>query len=170
MPTVAFRATRSRRKFVKAPEVKRKLQDVLTDPVKKHFVKEFDGVVSDWDHKPEFKARAFIASDYIKVNVYPAGSHKKIWEYVSRGTRPHLIPKSGPGMLAFMLGYSARTKPRGKAHVGSGTASGPKVVGVMQVHHPGNEAREFEEVIAEENKAWYSREMNNAWRRIIRSL
>jgi len=171
MPTVAFRAVRSRRKFIKAPTVKRKLGAVLTDPVKKKFVAEFENVVSDWSGPPKFKARAFITFDYIKINVFPSGANKDKWIWVSRGTRgPYPIPKGGPGFLAFTLGYSARTKPRGQHHVGSGTASGPQVFGVMQVMHPGIKAREFEEVIAEDNKEWYSRTMENAWRRIIRSL
>ena len=171
MPTVAMRAVRGRRKFIKAPEVKRKIADVLTDPVKKHFVNEFEAVVSDWSGKPEFKARAFIKSDSISITVFPAGANKDKWIWVSRGTSgPYPIPKSGPGFLAFTLGYSARTKPRGQAHVGSGKASGPSVMGVMQVMHPGIEAREFEEIIRENNAAWYARTMENAWRRIVRSL
>ena len=171
MPTVAFRAVRSRRKFSKAPEVKRKTKTTLTGPVKEHFIKEFEAVVSDWTNKPEFKVRTFVRTDKIWVNVFPAGPNKDKWIWVSRGTSgPYPIPKSGPGLLAFTLGYSARTKPRGQAHVGSGTATGPKVVGIMQVEHPGIEAREFEEVIAEENKVWFSRNMENSWRRIIRSL
>jgi len=171
MPTVAFRAVRSRRKFNKAPEVQRKMKTELIGPVKEHFIKEFEGVVSDWTHKPEFKVRTFFTMDMLKVNVFPAGPNKDKWIWVSRGTSgPYPIPKSGPGLLAFTLGYSARTRPRGQAHVGSGTATGPKVIGVMQVMHPGIEAREFEEVIAEDNKDWYSRNMENAWRRIIRSL
>lgn len=171
MPQVAFRVTRKRRKFIKAPEVKRKLGAFIDDDVKKHFIEEFEGVVSDWKNQPEFKARKFITSDYIKVRVFPAGPNKDKWIWVSRGTKgPYPIPKSGPSLLSFSLGYSARTKPRGRAHVGSGTASGPAVIGVMQVQHPGIKAREFEEVIAENNKPWFSRTMENAWRRIIRSL
>lgn len=172
MPTVAYRVTRTRRKFIKAPTVKQKLSAVLDNEVKPHFIKEFKGVVSDWKGKPDFKARKFIRPDKIWIDVFPSGKNKQKWIWVSRGTRgPYRIPKAGPGFLAFNLGYSARTKPRGRAHVGSGTASGPLVIGIMQVKkHPGIEAREFEEVIAEDEKPWFSRTMENAWRRIIRSL
>ena len=169
MPTVAFRAVRSRRKFSKAPEVKRKVKTELTGPVKEHFIKEFEGVVSDWTNQPEFKVRTFVRTDKIWVNVFPAGPNKDKWIWVSRGTKKHKVPAAGPGLLAFTLGYSARTQPRGQAHVGSGTASGDFVIGVMQVEVE-TKAREFEEVIAEDNKDWYSRNMENSWRRIIRSL
>lgn len=171
MPTVAIRVTRRRRKFAKAPEVRRKLGAIVDNEVKPDLIAKFDDVVSDWSGKPEFKARKFVTADSIKVNVFPAGEHKDKWIWVSRGTRgPYPIPKGGPGLLAFTLGYSARTRPRGQAHVGSGTASGPSVIGIMQVQHPGIEAREFEEVIAEEYKPEFSRTMENGWRRVIRSL
>jgi hypothetical protein len=171
MPTVAMRAVRSRRKFVKAPTVQPKIGAVLDNVVKPHFIDEFDGVVSDWSGKPQFKARKFIRVDKIWITVFPAGPNKDKWIWVSRGTKgPYPIPKAGPSFLSFVLGYSARTKPRGQAHVGSGTATGPAVAGIMQVQHPGIEAREFEEVIKEDNEEWYSRTMENAWRRIIRSL
>jgi len=171
MPTVAYRAVRGRRKFIKAPEVKKKLGTVLDDTVKPHFIAKFDDVVSDWSGKPDFKARKFITLDYIKVNVFPAGANKQKWIWVSRGTKgPYLIPKAGPGLLAFTMGYSARTKPVGQHHVGSGTATGDSVVMFGQVEHPGIEARLFEETIAKEQKQWYAKTMENAFRRIIRSL
>ena len=170
MPTVAYRAVRSRRKFVKAPQIKKALGRRMDAKVKPHFIAAFDEKVSDWSVKPEFKARKFITPDYIKVNVYPAGAGKQRWIWVSRGTKgPYNIPTAGPGLLSFMLGYSARTKPRGRAHVGTGKAKGPRVTGIMQVQHPGIEAREFEEVIAEDEKDWYSRTMENLWRQAIRS-
>lgn len=170
MPTVAYRAVRSRRKFIESAKIKRLLESQIDAEVKPHFIGEFDEKVSDWSGPPEFRARKFVRPDYIKLNVFPAGENKDKWVWVSRGTKgPYPIPKDGPGFLSFTLGYSARTQPRGRAHVGTGKASGPKVAGVMQVEHHGIEAREFEEVIAEENKEWYSRTMEKLWRRCIRS-
>jgi len=40
----------------------------------------------------------------------------------------------------------------------------------MQVQHPGIKAREFEEVIAEEELPWFRNTMENIWRRTIRAL
>lgn len=171
MPTVAYRAVRGRRKFIKAPEVKKKLEKVLTNPVKKHFVEEFEWVVDDWKGKPKFKARAFITLDYIKVNVFPAGPNKQKWIWVSRGTKgPYMIPKAGPGLLAFTVGYQPRTWPVGYHHLGSGTATGESIVIFKQIEHPGIKARLFEEDIAKHEKQWYARTMERAFRQIIRSL
>ena len=168
MPQVAYRAVRSRRKFVKAPQIVRCVGAEMDRRVKPHFIRQFNDVVSDWNHKPKFKARKVISGESIKLFVFPAGKNKKIWTYVSRGTRRHKIrPKKPGGLLAFTLGYSARTKARGKAHVGTGKATGDRVF-AAEVDHPGTEAREFEEVIADENKGWYSRTMESIWRRCIR--
>ena len=170
MPTVAYRATRSRRKFMHSRKVRRMLADALDAEVKPHLVGEFDKVVADWDHKPEFKARKFIRGDRIWVNIFPAGIFKQIWKWVSGGTKgPYKIPKGGPGYLAFRTGYVPRTRPVGKFG-GPGKATGAWRRGVMQVTHPGIEARKFEETIAKEQKKWFSRTMNNAWRRIIRRI
>jgi hypothetical protein len=172
MPQVAYRAVRSRRKFNKSAQIKKALGDRMDAKVKPHFVAAFDEKVSDWSVAPEFKTRKFITLDDITLNVYPAGEGKQRWIWVSRGTKgPYKIPKAGPAFLAFSLGYSARTKPRGRAHVGTGKATGPKIVGIMQIQkHPGIEAREFEEVIAEDEKDWYSRTMENLWRQVLRSV
>jgi len=171
MPTVAFRVTRSRRKFIEYPKVKRGVAAVLDNEAKPLFVDAFKEKVSDWNGKPDFQARKFIRTDKIWIDIFPAGEYKQHWIWVSRGTRgPYPIPKGGPSFLAFTAGYSARTKPRGQAHVGSGTASGPFVAGIMQFDHPGIEPREFEEVIREDNAAEFSRIMENGWRRVIRSL
>jgi hypothetical protein len=170
MPQVAYRVVRSRRKFVKAPEVKRMLGNAIDAEVKPHYIERFKEVIADWKHKPEFKSRKFIKTDSISVDVYPAGPHKDIWKWVSRGTKgPYPIPKAGPRYLAFQLGYQPRTRPRGKFG-GPGKATGPWIRGVMQVQHPGIKAREFEEVIAEEEKQWFSSTMENIWRRTIRAL
>jgi len=170
MPQIAYRVIRSRRKFIEAPKVIKGLAAGIDAEVKPHYVKRFKEVVADWDHKPEFKSRKFIKTNSISLNIFPAGPNKDIWKWVSGGTKgPYLIPKAGPGFLAFQLGYQPRTKPKGQ-YGGPGKATGPWVRGVMQVEHPGIKAREFEEVIAKEEKPWFSRTMENLWRRVIRAL
>jgi len=89
MPQIAYRTVRSRRKFIKAPEVKKMLSDAIDTEVKPHYVKEFEKVVADWNHKPEFKSRKFIKPDSISVDVYPAGPNTcalPIWPFVPRLT------------------------------------------------------------------------------------
>ena len=55
MPTVAFRVVRSRRTFVNYPVVRKVLADAMDNEVKPRFLKRFEGVVANWDHKPKFE-------------------------------------------------------------------------------------------------------------------
>lgn len=174
MPTVAYRAIRSRRKFIKSKEIKAYLGAHLDSDVKPRLVRRFDLIVANWHHKPEFRARKYITADFIKVHVYPAGPNKQIYKWVTGGTKPHPIPKHGPGFLAFVWGgpgsYKAKTKPVGQFGGPGVVVGGTLRSGVMQVQHPGTEARKFEESVRNDAKRWYSRTMENAWRRAIRSV
>jgi len=146
------------------------MKDWMEREAKPHFLKAFRRVVANWDHKPDFKARKYFRPDYIAITVHPTGSNAQIWRWVSGGTKgPYKIPKAGPGYLAFQLGYKPKTKPKGKIG-GPGVATGPWVRGVMQVEHPGIKAREFEKVIADDEKDWFSRNAENAWRRTLRAV
>jgi hypothetical protein len=170
MPTVAMRAVRGRRRFANNAKVKRYLGNVVDDEVKPHFIQRFKMVVANWKHQVDFQARKFFRPDEIRLNVFPAGENKQIWIWVSGGTKgPYPIPKAGPGFLAFKTGYKPKTKSPGKFG-GPGIFTGSTVKGVMQVQHPGIEAREFERIIREDEESWYNRTMENAWRRAIRSL
>jgi len=173
MPTVAIRVTRGRRKFAQSRKVKRGLGVVLDNEVKPHFIDAFKRVVANWKHKVEFKARKFIRVDKIWLDVFPAGDNKDIWTFVTKGTRPHPIRPRRAKTLAFLWGgkgsYKPKTAPVGKFG-GPGVVSGGTMFFSKGVNHPGSEAREFEKTIKEDNKAWFSRTMENAWRRVIRSL
>jgi len=171
MPKVAYRAVRGRRVFLEASEVvPERLADFIDDTVKPHYIQRFELVVENWKHKPDFRARMLIRPDGITLYVFPTGPDAQIYKWVTEGTEGgYKIPKAGPGYLAFQLGYKPKTKPPGKIG-GPGIYSGPWVRGVMQVTHPGIDPRNFEAVIAEDEAPWFSREMENAWRRIIREL
>jgi len=176
---VAFRSVRGRRVFLEAPKaVEQKLGDFMDATVKPHFIGRFDEIVADWKHKVEFKARKYITNDSIKLAVYPTGPNKEIWVYVSEGTRRHTIRARNAPVLAFMWGgvgsYRPKTKPgsgiAGPSFRGLGKVVGGEMHFPREVHHPGSEGRHFPEFIAKAEKDWYSREMENAWRRIIREL
>ena len=174
MPTVAFRVTRSRRAFVNAPQVKKVLEKALDGEVKPHFIDEFDKVVANWKHKPTFKGRKFITADALSVTIYPEGAKsKEIYGYVTKGTRPHVIRAKNVPYLVFMWGgpgsYKSKTAPGGKFG-GPGIVVGGELTVRRQVNHPGNAARDFEGVIRKKEKPWFSRTMENAWRRAIRAM
>lgn len=173
MPTIATRVTRRRRKFSKMPAVQKLLGEVLDKEVKPHFLRRFRLVVMNWKHQVEFKARKFIRINKIWVDVFPTGEHKDIWRYVTGGTIRHDIPVRRAPRLAFLWGgpgsYKPKTAPKGKIG-GPGTVTGGTMHFPLIVDHPGSEAREFEATIAADEKKWFSRTMENAWRRIIRRL
>ncbi len=171
--TVAYRSVRSRRKFLKMPKVKKRLAAVLDDDVKPELIKRFKRVTSNWEHKVDFKARKQIRPNNIQVSVFPTGKNKKIWIWVSGGTRPHKIRARKAKRLAFVSGGPGSYKPKTKKPCkfgGPGVVIGGSPVFVQEVDHPGNEGREFEKTIAADYKRPYSRTMENAFRRIIRRL
>lgn len=174
MPTVAYRVNRGRRKFAQSAKVKRQLESHIDSQVKPELIKRFERVVVNWQHKPEFKARKFVTVDEIQVNVFPAGEHKMIWIYVSGGTKPHEItPKNAYNRLFFEWGgpgsYKPKTRPVGRFG-GPGVVMGGSLAVAKSVQHPGTEAREFEKAIRDDYRREFSRSMEAAWRRIIRSL
>ena len=175
MPTIAYRAVRSRRVFVNAPKVRKYLEAGIDSEVKPHMLKQFRRVVSNWKHKVEFKSRKFITADSIKLNIFAAGPHKKIWTFVVGGTKRHKIPKvARPGKrLAFMWGgpgsYVPKTSPPAKFG-GPGIVRGGTLRRPKQVDHPGTKPRPFPKEIRKEETPWFRRTMENMWRRAIRRL
>lgn len=173
MPTVAYRVTRRRRKFMEAPKVIKQLGVAMDKEAKPMLIKQFDEVVANWKGKPAFKARKFIRPTKMWIDVFPTGEHADKWKWVSRGTRPHRIAARNAPTLAFMWGgkgsYKPKTVPGGR-YGGPGTVSGGTMRFPKAVNHPGNAPREFEEDIAKTQKPEFSRIMENAWKRIIRGL
>jgi hypothetical protein len=174
MPRVAYRAIRSRRRFMKHAEAIQGLADAMEREIKPHLIEEHNKVVANWNHKPTFQARKYIQPDSLRVTVHATGHNKQIWNWVNEGTagkgegRTYTIPAKRAPMLAFQLGYVPKTSPGG-GYGGAGVATGPWVR-AHSVQHPGIKPREFPIHIAEKNRSWYSRTMENIWRRVIRSL
>ncbi len=82
------------------------------------------------------------------------GTNNDIYQYVARGTRPHLITPTRGKFLVFGEGtYSARTTPGvlGSRQVGTGLQGRGGVarpIFARKVHHPGTKARGFEGAVA----------------------
>ena len=96
-----------------------------------------------------------------------------IYGFVTGGTKPHKITARRAPTLVFMWGgpgsYKPKTKPKGKIG-GPGIVVGGTLHRPVSVNHPGTEARDFESTIADDEKPWFSRTMENAWKRAIRKL
>lgn len=143
--------------------------------VKPALVKEFEEVVSDWDHKPDFAARKYVNKGAIEVAVYPAGKNKAIWRYVSEGTKPHVIRPKNAKALSFVWGgpgsYNPKTTPGPPPTWGGpGTVTGGETVVRREVHHPGTKARNFEKYIADQYRPKFRKEIENAMKRGARRV
>ncbi len=171
MPTVAFRAIRSRSKFVNAQVVRDELDKWLDQEVKPKLIKLHEKRVANWRTKVTFRARKYITTDSINVVVFP-WDNKEIYNYVAYGTRPHVIRARKEKSLAFVWGgpgsYTPKTTPNG-GYGGPGKASGKMHFPII-VNHPGIEARQFAKHIRKEYEAEFKREAEKVWRRAIRKL
>lgn len=125
--------------------------------------------------KPRFAPRVVVRPDLIMAFVDVAGSAKKKFIYVDKGTgkygprkRAYLIqPKTPGGKLHFQTGYSAKTAPVAKVNVGTGQRSGPWVK-TIRVIHPGIKPRKFTETVWDELNPDFVRRIENAIRRGVR--
>ncbi|MCI0349918.1 MAG: hypothetical protein L0Z53_10875, partial [Acidobacteriales bacterium] len=92
------------------------------------------------------------AHDVGSDTVGAAGTNNKIYRFVTRGTRAHVIKPKRKTFLRFRSVYRAKTTRR---VIGSkqGGASGEPVFTRKSVLHPGTKAREFEEEINARHQA-----------------
>lgn len=111
------------------------------DVLEKKATKMFEDTFSTWSNKPAITVQSTPSSRQIRVI-------GKIYGYVDKGTRPHIITPKRSRYLSFRGGYKAKTSP-GVLSSGSGGASGKRVFAKL-VHHPGTRPRNFSVVIAVE--------------------
>ena len=169
---ILLRPVRGRKKHPNWTGIAKEIERTLDSVVKPRLLDYPRRIVASWSNKPDFKARKRVTRDAISVYVYPAGPHKDIWQWVSRGTglygpkkRKYPIrPKKKGGVLAFPESYTPKTTVRGPGYKGSGKSSGPTIF-AKEVMHPGIKGRHFEEAWGRWAKTWYRREMENAMRR-----
>ena len=160
---------RRNRIFENAKRLRDEVERTLEKEVGPHYIKEFEKVTSDWQHKPDWKQQLKSKRATSELTVYPSGKNAKIWAWVSRGTKAHRIAARRAPLLAFRTNYSARTQPVGRYSVGSGRATGPLVF-ARTVNHPGNKARKFEEVISKKQSPWFYKTMDKAFKRGVKMM
>ncbi len=113
--------------------------------------------VREWSNKPRFAGRVTLLPDFVEIKVDVAGSAKKIFFYVDKGTgtygpkkQPYeILPKQPGGMLKFQTGYSARSQLGAKIGMGTGQSFGDWI-SKASVMHPGIEPRGFSKKVIEE--------------------
>jgi hypothetical protein len=176
MPVVAFRAYRTRKKFIRHAAVIEEMARVHDDVLKPAFIKDFQNIVANWSTRPGFTGRKYLEPDGFRIAVYPTGSAeaKQLWEWNVVGTAPHRIAARRAPRLRFLWGgpgsYLAKTGPGGKWYGGAGRVVGGTWHMPFEVQHPGTAPRNWYEVIKEKRKDWYTRQVENAWRRGLRKM
>lgn len=100
---------------------------------------DFRTTTASWDHQPQFTITRATFKRIISTG-------DRIYGMLNVGTRPHTIVARGRA-LVFQVPYRAKTAPR---VIGSGGGGkGNQQVFMREVSHPGTEAREWDQAIAE---------------------
>lgn len=110
------------------------------DQASRQVLADFKKTTATWAGKPVFTVTK--QGEFTRI----VGTENEIYDFVSHGTRPHVIRPVNAPALAFQVGYSAKTAVNviGSSNGGS---SGP-VAFAQEVQHPGTKARNFEQVIS----------------------
>ena len=128
--------------------------------------KDFEKTTDTWERKPKFDILISLTGPGPVVLV---DTDDQVYNWVSKGTKgPYMIPKAGPGLLAFRPGYHLKTVPN---VLGSraGGAYGEKIIIHKQVEHPGIKARNFDKMV---QKIWdkkFKREMEATMREVAKA-
>lgn len=129
--------------------------------------KLFEKTVFGWSKKPGFGWSQRRTFDEMSITMYPTGQYADIWNLVSSGSPAHVIKPRKGGLLSFRPGYRAATRP-GSLMSSRAYRSG-KTVAAKIVNHPGFEARNFPELIAEEYRNPYVNDMQDALNRVAKN-
>lgn len=124
----------------------------------------FKGTVSGWENPPTFLQKFKNSPGYVSTTVWPGRSNKagKTYILVTVGAAPHTITPRRGGMLRFQTGYRAGTTPRVLSSRRPSRFG--RFVSARQVRHPGFEARDFDDKIAEVYAPTFERDMQETIR------
>ena len=132
---------------------KRGIKSAL-DRVEKQIKADYKETVKAWKRKPDPTAE----NESEASRVVGMDDSEKVYGYVDRGTRPHIIRPRRASYLAFQSGYRAKTSPGVIGSRQGGAFGGRRFAKV--VNHPGNKARRFTEAIARKREGDLQREVD----------
>jgi uncharacterized protein VirK/YbjX len=126
-----------------------------------------EAVVRDWTHRVKFQKRVSVSRRQVSATVWATGQHRKLYQWIDKGTQPYLIlPRRAP-YLTFRAGYDARTQAVARFNAGTGRHYGAWRR-KRAVRHPGIRARKFSETFNQEILPDFRRDVENAIRRGLR--
>ena len=144
------------------------IADVMKTKTAPDLRREFLKTVFGWsaEKKPHFTRQLKRTSHSISMSVFDR-EEGDIYSLVNAGSPAHTItPKSPRGFLRFKPGYRSATTA-GSIQSRRAYRSG-KFVGAKIVHHPGFEARKFDELIAEDCRVTFEGDMQKAFDKAAR--
>lgn len=104
---------------------------------------QFNVTTMTWKNRPTFLMRT-------TPGIREIYTTDLIYKYVSEGTKPHIIvPRNAKALHFFATGFRAKTRIRVIERSNIGATATQDETFTQLVHHPGTEAREFAEAIAE---------------------
>lgn len=103
---------------------------------------DFEVTQQTWEHKATFVITSPTA--YTRE----VATSDENYTRLNKGTAPHIISPRPGGTLVFRTPFRSKTLPRTIAST-SGSKGANQVFTRKPIHHPGTEAREFDQVIAE---------------------
>lgn len=146
-----------------ADGIARAVEDELNN-VMKAARDDFKKTTRTWKTKVDF----ILMTAHLKNTDLEAatGTDNEIYGYVSRGTRAHIIRPRKARILRFKSQYRAKTIKR-RLGSNAGGASGETVFSA-NVLHPGTQAREFEEEVADKYQKVLQKRLQDAITKAVR--
>lgn len=169
MVKILVRAITPRKKPFDFSAFEREIREEMRIGVKPDVVKELKKTVEGWETPVRFGTRLTVRRDSIELFAFATGPGADTYNLVSSGAPEHEIrPRTPGGSLTFQTGYVPATRPRVLSSKRK-RRFGP-AISVRRVMHPGFEAREFYETVADVYRPEYRRRIKNALQRATRRL
>jgi hypothetical protein len=148
------------------------LENLIQGDIARQLESAMEKRVANWKHKPTIKSNFQSLPTRLSLLVVPAGAGLKQWKIISKGARPHLIfPKSIQKGQLFIHGgrggYASKTAP-GNVY-GRSSSYKNNFYWATVVHHPGVQARDFEQHVAEEETAEIINKIQKAIDRAVKA-
>ncbi len=148
------------KEIVNVEKVRQAIIDAQERKTKPALIRLFGRTVDGWDHRPQFVSRRIDTSSQLGIKVYPIGPNADQYSLVNQGSPRHVIRPRRARLLRFRPGYKAGTRPKSLSSTHYQRSG--DLVTAREVHHPGFEAREFTQTIADEHKSDFEHDMQQA--------
>jgi len=131
--------------------------------LEKNVLDDFRRTTKTWKRQPKFTSKIVVDRAQIALFV---GTDDKIYGYVDKGTKPHIIRAKTKKGLIFLTGGTPKTTPNVIQAFPS--KPGTKWNRKMQVKNPGTKARNFTAIITKTLNKEFQNEMRLAMERFAR--